>query len=148
MQRVKKRRTFLLGDSDRLRSPCLQRCATHSSGNFISIFSTEKAISILARGKRRRTRATYSSSETQLYTIKSLLLSFRPKEGTRSCVTRPLWISSGRRQFLSPAYCGSAGIINSGRKGLIVYYRNRHSGENHNRPLPLKLRYVQDYNCR
>ena len=95
------RRTFLLGDSDRLRSPYLQRCAAHSSFNFISVFSTEQAVSILAREKRRRTRTTYSSSGTQLYMIKSILLSFRPKEGTRKCVTSPLCISSGRRHFIS-----------------------------------------------
>ena len=62
-------RTFLLGDSDRLRSPYCQRCAAHSSVNFITIFSTKKAVSILERGKRRRTRTTYSSSGTQLYMI-------------------------------------------------------------------------------
>ena len=95
------RQTFLLGDSDRLRSSYFQCCTAHSSVNFISIFSTEKAVSILARGKRRRTRMTYSSCGTQLYTIKSLLLPFWPKEGTRSCVTSLLLISSGLRHFMS-----------------------------------------------
>ena len=85
-----KRRTLLLGDSNRLRSPYLQRCTAHSSVNFISIFSTEKAVSILAWGKRQRTRTTYRFSETQLYMTKFLLLPFQPKEGTRSCATCPL----------------------------------------------------------
>ena len=35
-----------------------------------------------------------SSSGTYLYTIKSLLLPFRPKEGTRRCVTSPLCMYS------------------------------------------------------
>ena len=95
-----KRQTFLLADSDRLRSPYLQRCAAHSSINFISIFSTKKAVSIIARGKWWKPRMTYSSSGTQVYMMKSLLLPLRPKEGTRGCVTSPLWISSGRRQFI------------------------------------------------
>ena len=51
-------RTFLLCDNDRLRSHYLQRCAAHSSINIVPVFSTEQAISILAQGKRRRTRTT------------------------------------------------------------------------------------------
>ena len=43
------RRTFLLDDRDSLKTPYLQRCTTHSSVNFISVFSTEQAVSILAR---------------------------------------------------------------------------------------------------
>ena len=52
------RKTYLLGDSDRLRSTYLQRCAAHSSVNFIPVFSTERAVSILLQGKQRRTRTT------------------------------------------------------------------------------------------
>jgi len=115
------RRTFLLGDSDRLKSPYLQRCATHSSVNFISVFSTKQAISILARSKRQRTGTTYSSCGTKLYTTKSLLLPFRPKEGTRSCVTSPLCIYSRCHHFIS-GFRGLAGIIYSGRKGLNYFY--------------------------
>ena len=58
-------------------------------------------VSILVQGKRRRTRTTYSYSGTQLYTMKSLLLRFWPKEGTRSCITSTLWISSECRHFIS-----------------------------------------------
>ena len=59
--------SFLLGDSDRLRSLYLQHCAAHSSVNLMPIFSTEQAVSTLAQGKRRRTRTFYNSSTTQLY---------------------------------------------------------------------------------
>ena len=74
------RQTFLLGNSDRLRSPYLQNCAPHSSVNFIPVFWTKRAVSILVQGKCRRTRTTYNSSVTQLYTIKFLLLPFQLKE--------------------------------------------------------------------
>ena len=113
-------RTFLLDDSDRLRSPYLQRCTTHSSVNFIFIFLTKKAVSILARGKRQRTRTTYSSSGTQLYTIKSLLLPFQAKE---KALQGALWARFGylpAASILSPAFRGSTGILNSGLNGLNV----------------------------
>ena len=93
----KEQERFLMGDSDRLSSPYLQCCTAHSSVNFILVFSTKRAVSILAQGKRRRTKFAYNSSGTQLYMIKFLLLQFQPKEGTRRCVTSPLWILSGCR---------------------------------------------------
>ena len=117
-----KRQTFLLGDSDRLRSVHLQRCATHSSINLTTTTTRLldwMAVSILVWGKQWRTRMTYNSSGTYLYMIKSLLLLFWLKESTRRCVTSPFWISSGHCHFIS--FRGLAGIINSGKSGLTHF---------------------------
>ena len=63
--------------------------------------------------------------------IKSLLLLFWPKEGTRRCVMSLLCISSGPA-LISLAFSGSAGSINSGTNGLkdIVYSTLSHAHQN------------------
>ena len=115
-----KRQTFLLGDSDRLRSVYLQSCATHSSINFTATATRLldwMVVSILVWGKWWRTITTYNSSGTQLYMKQSLLLrTVSAERGTRRCDSSPLWISSGRCH-LTLAFKDSAWIVNFGKKG-------------------------------
>ena len=58
---------------------------------------------------------------------KSLLLLFRPKEGTRRCVTGFGQLSGAT--ILSLAFRGSAEIINSETNGLIVHHVDNNKTE-------------------
>ena len=110
--------TFLLADSDRLRSFYLQRCTTHSSINF-TITTTRlldwMAVSILVWGKRWRTRTTYISSGTLLYMIKSLLLLFRLKEALEGALQAHYGYLPGTA-ILSLVFKDTAWIVNFGKK--------------------------------